>query len=156
MSECTKVEISSSTVVILTTLRSKKRIVAPNARTWEADRANRDDKVKSTGAFSSGTAATTPESVTAKTPTSATGDSTGGDDSFSERIIPIKSRKPIGGVAVLPPMEMKRIADDRRSPAPTGGRKSPEERKSPGLSMGDRDSLERKWKQRESRLLDEV
>lgn len=51
-------------------------------------------------------------------------------------------------------MEMKRIAEDRQSPAPT---KTPDQdRKSPGLSLGDRDSLDRKWKQRESRLLEEV
>ena len=124
---------------------------APNARSYESDRSSRDDKVKSIGALSS-TTATTPESVTAKTPSHDSG-----DDSLSER----RPRKPIGGVAVLPPMEMKRIAEDRQSPAPQpppqSAAKTPDQdRKSPGLSLGDRDSLERKWKQRESRILDEV
>lgn len=142
----------SSTIIIKTTLRTSTTFAAPNTRSYDSDRSSRDDKVKSMGGFSSGTAATTPESITAKTPTSIAGDSTG-EDSFADRT---KPRRPIGGVAVLPPMEMKRIAEDRPSPASTVDRKSPENRNRSPISIGDRDSLERKWKQRESRIQEEV
>lgn len=64
--------------------------LAPNNRIYDSDRSSRDDKVKSVGMSS--TTATTPESVTAKTPSHDSG-----DDSLSERR---HSRKPIGGIAV--------------------------------------------------------
>ena len=37
-------------------------------------------------------------------------------------------RKPVGGIAVLPPMEMKRIEDQRKTPTPTPGSTEPKQR----------------------------
>lgn len=39
-----------------------------------------------------------------------------------------QARKPIGGIAVLPPMEMKRIEDQRKTPTPTQGATDPKQR----------------------------
>src|SRR5699024_2305412 len=38
------------------------------------------------------------------------------------------ARKPVGGIAVLPPMEMKRIEDQRKTPTPTPGATEPKQR----------------------------
>lgn len=85
------------------------------ARSYESDRSSRDEKTRSGAGFSS-TTATTPESVGNKTPIPEAGED-------GER----KTRKPIGGIAVLPPMEMKKIEEQRRSPYDRD-RKSPIDR----------------------------
>ncbi|RWS31118.1 band 4.1-like protein 3 [Leptotrombidium deliense] len=79
---------------------------------YDSDRSSRDDKIRSTGGLS---AATTPESV--KTPSA----NSTSEDISSER----KPKKPVGGVCVLPPMEIKRLEDQRRSPIDRAGSRSP-------------------------------
>ncbi len=93
-------------------------------RVYDSDRSSRDEKVRS-GTGVSSTTATTPESIGAKTPSL----DSGGEE--SER----KYRKPIGGVAVLPPMEMRKIEEQRKSPLDKE-RRSPIDRpmsRSPGI-----------------------
>lgn len=85
-------------------------------RTYDSDRSSRDDKARSGTAISS-TTATTPESVGAKSPSLG---SVGEEDHR-------RYKKPIGGVAVLPPMEMRRIEEQRKSPLDRD-RKSPIDR----------------------------
>lgn len=141
---------ASSELVIKVTLKVRSSVYRKVPRGYDSDRSSREDRVRSIGGNS--TTATTPEDITAKTPSAFSAES--GDDSLAER----KPRKPIGGVAVfgMAMPEMKRIAEGRRSPAPAADRKSPSDRRSPGLSLGDNDSLERKYGKRESRLIDEV
>ena len=103
----------------------------------EGDRWSRDERIKSS------TSATTPESVSAKTPIGSID-----EDSAVEK----KYKRPIGGVAVLPPMEMKKIEDKRQSSIDID-QKSPE-RKSPHLDRSD--SLNRKYGKRDSKILEEV
>ena len=94
------------------------------ARVYDSDRSSRDEKVRS-GTGISSTTVTTPESIGGKTPSM----DSGGEE--SER----RHRRPIGGVAVLPPMEMKRIEEQRKSPLDRD-RKSPIDRpssRSPGI-----------------------
>ncbi|CAG2159170.1 unnamed protein product [Oppiella nova] len=74
-------------------------------RVYDSDRSSRDEKVRS-GTGISSTTATTPESIGGKTPSLLS------DGEESER----RHRRPIGGVAVLPPMEMRRIEEQRKSP----------------------------------------
>lgn len=91
-------------------------ILSGPPRIYDSDRSSRDEKTRS-GAGLSSTTATTPESLGAKSL-----DSVGEEP---ER----KYRKPIGGIAVLPPMEMKRIEEQRKSPLDRD-RKSPIDRAS--------------------------
>jgi hypothetical protein len=60
----------------------------------------RDDRLRSS------TTATTPESIHAKTPITPIDD----DDYGSKQ-----TRRPVGGIAVLPPMEMEKIKSKRNS-----------------------------------------
>ena len=84
-------------------------------KTYESDRSYRDEKARLSSTI------TTPESFGAKSPSL----DSAGEESVSDK----KYRKPIGGVAVLPPMEMKRIEEQRKSPLDRE-RKSPVDRKS--------------------------
>jgi hypothetical protein len=80
-------------------------------RIFDSERLSRDDKIRS-GTGISSTTATTPESI---------GKSIDSGEESTER----KYRKPIGGIAVLPPMEMKRIEEQRKSPHDRTASKSP-------------------------------
>ncbi|RWS13885.1 band 4.1-like protein 3 [Dinothrombium tinctorium] len=93
---------------------ASRKIIQGTQRGYESDRSSRDDKVRSTGGLS---AATTPESVGAKTPSM----NSTNEEPVSEK----RPRKPIGGVCVLPPMEVKRLEEQRRSPVERPGSKSP-------------------------------
>lgn len=44
---------------------------------------------------------------------------TGGESDYDQKPKVQTSRKPVGGIAVLPPMEMKRIENQRKTPTPT-------------------------------------
>ncbi|CAG2110396.1 unnamed protein product [Medioppia subpectinata] len=92
---------------------SKSRTIS-GQRVYDSDRSSRDEKVRS-GTGISSTTATTPESIGGKTPSL----DSGGEE--TER----RHRRPIGGVAVLPPMEMRRIEEQRRSPIERPLSKSP-------------------------------
>ncbi|XP_054154106.1 band 4.1-like protein 1 isoform X2 [Oppia nitens] len=95
---------------------TKIRSVSGPPRPYDSDRSSRDEKVRS-GTGISSTTATTPESIGGKTPSLVS------DGEESERR---HHRRPIGGVAVLPPMEMKRIEEQRKSPIDRPLSKSPE------------------------------
>uniref|UniRef100_T1KPI5 FERM domain-containing protein n=2 Tax=Tetranychus urticae TaxID=32264 RepID=T1KPI5_TETUR len=83
----------------------------------DSDRYSRnEDRVRSATGISS-TTATTPESMNNK---SFPAESPVPDDSSIK-----KHKKPIGGIAVLPPMDIKKIEDARRSPIERPRSKSP-------------------------------
>lgn len=90
--------------------------------------------------------ATTPESVS-KTPVGSIDEETGAAEK--------RHKRPVGGVAVLPPMEMKKIIEDKRlSMEPEEAPVTKSDRKSPQLDRSD--SLNRKYGKRDSKILEEV
>lgn len=145
------IALSSTELVVTVKLKvcSSTQPLVPSRGYSDSDKSSREDRIRSLGGNS--TTATTPDDI--KSPLAESP-----DESPAER----RPRKPVGGVAVFGQMvmpEMKRIAEGRRSPAAVADSrrsKSPSDRRSPGLSLGDHDSLERKYGKRESRLNDEV
>ena len=91
--------------------------------------------------------ATSPESLAAKSPVSP------GESILSEK----KAKKPIGGIAVLPPSEMKRIEDRKmienekvRSPTESA------DRPKAAVTVDRSDSIKNRYQKRDSKIMEEV
>ena len=92
---------------------------------------------------------TNPESPTSKSRTSA------GDTSTLEKKA---TKKPIGGIAVLPPSEMIRIEDRKLAGKENEKVKSPKESEhpKPTVTVDRSDSIKNRYQKRDSKILEEV
>lgn len=89
--------------------------------------------------------ATSPESSAAKSPLSHSGDT-----------LEKKAKKPIGGIAVLPPSEMKRIEDRRMAESEKVKSPTEAERPKATVTVDRSDSIKNRYQKRDSKIMEEV
>lgn len=89
--------------------------------------------------------ATSPESSAAKSPLSQSGDT-----------LEKRAKRPIGGIAVLPPSEMKRIEDRRMAESEKVKSPTEAERPKATVTVDRSDSIKNRYQKRDSKIMEEV